>query len=113
MKTFKALLISYLEVIFIFALLIGIKGGDGELFGSVKTSPAWIITGLALSSIFAIWVAVFTWKNYKECISRSVLWRNSKVSILASRFGYTWQRMALAFLAFGYSFALVCKWVIE
>ncbi len=113
MKTFKSLLISYLELVVVVAFSVTTNGFEKPFLPSGMLSVTWLITGVVLSGIFAIWVAVFTWKNYRECISRSFIWRNSNVSILASKFGYTWQRFVLGFIAFGCTYVAIIKLVIE
>lgn len=69
----------------------------------------WLSSGLCISLVIAITVAVFTCSNMNEVVSRRMLYRNSNADL----FGITWQYTFNRFIAVlsGLSF-LFLEWIV-
>jgi hypothetical protein len=58
------------------------------------------ILAIAVTIAGSIYIAKYTWDNFKEVVSRRMLWRNSNVGLFQKRLEYTLSRFGAAFLVF-------------
>ena len=84
--------LSYIALpIFLTWLLLDVKE-DGESFVSVIIAIVWII--FIIASAIGGWLAVFTYRNMDQVVSRRMLFRNSKVSLFEFAWRYSLDRFA-------------------
>ena len=113
MKTLLSFFISKLEG---FLLLFGLLWLDDlSISDSISNEmyKTWLISGLVISGIFSIWVLIFSWINYDICISKNFIYRNSRISILESQFGYVFHRFLFGFMTMGAFYYLMSQLFIK
>ncbi len=100
LKSFVASLVTFL--LFLIILEYGPSAGKIEnqdiawwlyqaeelLFGSWTTGWALLVIGCVAGAVMAF----YAFRNYSEVVSRRMLWRNSRVSLLESQYAYSVNR---------------------
>ncbi len=111
MKTFNCWLISNLEFILVIYLFIVIGGGSEIFQLSLPTNKTLATTLLIFSFIvtlsFAIYIAIYSWKNFDEVTSRRMLWRNSNAAIFQIKLAYVFSRFSASFFTIGIFFLII------
>jgi hypothetical protein len=98
-KTFYCWIIANLESVFAICCILMMAVGDAvslellnnETFVRWVVLPYLIVAGI-VSIGFSIYIAKFTWNNFKEVVSRRMLWRNSNVGLFQKRLEYSLSR---------------------
>ena len=107
MKNFLMFTIAYMEQItaILLIVLIGISSllGVGEVELSALAEPerkivaffmiCWCILGVIAVIVFPIIVGVYSWKNFDYLLSRSMLYRKSRVDLLATKIKFVVTKM--------------------
>lgn len=64
------------------------------------TTLNWIIIGFftLFAFVFSTIIAVYTYKNFSEVVSRRMIWRNSNVSMFDERLKYSINRFGITFV---------------
>lgn len=105
-NTFKCWIISNLEILASIGFIIFIYKNEyyNDNNQTVFTNSTFllILIGLILMTIifFSVKVAIYTYKNFDEVVSRRMLWRNSNVSLFNEQLKYSIGRFIASFVFF-------------
>jgi len=103
-ETLKCWLIANVEsisTIFVISIILRYKSYEKTLPNGIEISTSnWYLIGalILLGLIFSTIVAVFTYNNFREVVSRQMIWRNSNVSMFNERLKYSINRFGGAFI---------------
>ena len=116
-NTFYSWLIANMEciaVVVAFICVVFSSMGDGESLVDVQNQevvkasihPTIGLTLLGLTALLtlisSVVIAIFTWRNFDEVVSRRTLFRNSNSALFSMRLLYTCSRFATAFVIIGF-----------
>lgn len=93
--------ICFITLLFLQNSDSGINQAIPEVKANTQNSTWYlIIIGLALvvSIFFSVIIAIYTYRNFDEVVSRRMLWRNSNVSLFNEQLKYTLSRFGNALI---------------
>ena len=109
-NTLKCWIISNLEILASICFFILIINSENSIDNNqviLQTQKDYsslflILIGLTLITIifFSVKVAIYTYKNFSEVVSRRMLWRNSNVSLFNEQLKYSIGRFIASFIFF-------------
>lgn len=96
MNTFKCWLIAQTEVLggLVFILGILLMQDDGAIL-KTEILPSylksiWLLTTIAsVAFVLSTMITIFTWRNFEEVVSRSLVWRRSNVDLFSMKIKYS------------------------
>lgn len=96
MNTFKCWLIAQTEVLggLVFILGILLMQDDGAIL-KTEILPSylksiWLLTTIASAAfVLSTMITIFTWRNFEEVVSRSLVWRRSNVDLFSMKIKYS------------------------
>lgn len=103
-ETIKCWIIANLEsisVFFIFSIILRYKSFEKTMPYDIRmTTLNWCLIGalIIFGLIFSTIVAVYTYNNFSEVVSRRMIWRNSNVSMFNERLKYSINRFGGSFV---------------
>lgn len=93
MNTFKCWLVAQIEPLFGFTLIAGwmiLLGADQITSPPEFLISIWFFVTIAsIALIPSIIITIFTWRNYEEVISRSLMWRRSNIDRFSMKLKYS------------------------
>ena len=119
-NTIKYWLIANFEVfsflIFLFIIINGSKSTEQTSQATVQyTTFQYVLFGIAVAVdvYLSVMIAIFSFRNFDEVVSRRMLWRNSNVSLFQEQLKYAISRFGSALLLFGLIELVVIVYTIQ
>ena len=112
-KTFYCWIIANLETIFSICCILAIALMEATTFDKLVSEAFvnWFLLPYGIIVVVvgiggSVVVAKYTWDNFKEVVSRRMLWRSSNVRLFQKRLEYSASRFLAALLVFVLIFLL-------